>query len=178
MERQRLDSTHILSNFAVLTRLGLMCETIRLFLRALRKEHRQLYEQIEAGVLKRHGEEYRYVDARRGEGPRRLEVTARDVCRLVERFKGHRAVSEMDDFKLLARLYGEQCEVLDNPASPKDGDDDGGDGAVPVKLKDAKKVGTRSLQTPHDPDVTYSGYKGKGYEVQIAETCAAENLSR
>jgi hypothetical protein len=31
------------------------------------------------------------------------------------------------------------------------------------------------LQTPHDPDVTYSGHKGKGYEVQVAETCAKEN---
>ena len=175
VEKQRLDSTHILSNFAVLNRLGLMCETIRLFLRALRKEHRQLYDRIAGGVLKRHGEEYRYADARRGEGPRRLEVTARDVYRLVEQFGGHGAVSEMDEFKMLVRLYGEQCDVLDKPASPKDGDDDGGDGPAPVKLKDAKKVGSRSLQTPHDPDVTYSGHKGKGYSVQIAETCVKGN---
>lgn len=175
VERQRLDSTHILSNFAVLTRLGLMCETIRLFLQALRKEHRQLYERVEAGVLKRHGDEHRYADARRGEGPRRLEVTARDVYRLVEGFKGHRVVSEMDEFKLLTRLCGEHCEALEKPANPKDGDDDGGDGSVPVKLKDAKKVGSRSLQTPHDPDVTYSGHKGKGYSVQVAETCVKGN---
>jgi len=31
-----------------------------------------------------------------------------------------------------------------------------------------------SLQTPHDPDVTY-GYKGQGYKAQVAETCAKEN---
>jgi hypothetical protein len=175
VEMQRLDSTHILSNFAVLNRLGLMCETIRLFLCALSKEHRPLYERIEVGVLKRHGDEYRYADARRGEGPRRLEVTARDVYRLVERFKGDRAVSQMDEFKLLARLYGEQCEVQDKPANPKEGDDDSGDGPVPVKLKDAKKVGSSSLQTPHDPDVTYSGHKGKGYSLQIVETCVKGN---
>ena len=33
--KQRLDSTHIMSNIATLTRLGLFCETMRLFLRAL-----------------------------------------------------------------------------------------------------------------------------------------------
>ena len=33
--KQRLDSTHIMSNIATLTRL-LFCETMRLFLRALR----------------------------------------------------------------------------------------------------------------------------------------------
>ena len=37
--RQRLDSTHIMSNIATLTRLGLFCETMRLFLRAVGREH-------------------------------------------------------------------------------------------------------------------------------------------
>ena len=36
VDRQRLDSTHILSNFARLNRLGLFCETIRVFLHALK----------------------------------------------------------------------------------------------------------------------------------------------
>ena len=31
-----------------------------------------------------------------------------------------------------------------------------------------------SLQSPHDPDATY-GHKGKGYEVQISETCDDDN---
>ena len=35
-----------------------------------------------------------------------------------------------------------------------------------------------SLQSPHDPDVTYSGHKGKGYEVQVAETCHEENATQ
>ena len=33
---------------------------------------------------------------------------------------------------------------------------------VPVALKDPKQVSADSLQSPHDPDVTYSGHKGKG----------------
>ena len=36
--RPRLDSTHVLSNIALLTRLGLFCETVEHFMRTLRKE--------------------------------------------------------------------------------------------------------------------------------------------
>ena len=37
--KQRLDSTHVMSNIAVLTRLGLFCETVRVFLLAVSREH-------------------------------------------------------------------------------------------------------------------------------------------
>ena len=61
---------------------------------------------------------------------------------------------------------------------PGDDDDDAGEGKVPVALKDPKQVSADSLQSPHDPDVTYSGHKGKGYEVQVAETCYEENATQ
>ena len=41
-----------------------------------------------------------------------------------------------------------------------------------------KQVSADSLQSPHDPDVTYSGHKGKGYEVQVAKTCHEENATQ
>jgi hypothetical protein len=37
-----------------------------------------------------------------------------------------------------------------------------------------EKPSSSSLQSPSDPDVTY-GHKGKGYEVQVAETCVEDN---
>ena len=49
--KQRLDSTHIMSNIATLTRLGLFCETMRLFLRALRWEHPELRPGVLEGLL-------------------------------------------------------------------------------------------------------------------------------
>jgi len=175
VSKQRLDSTHILSNFAVLTRLGLFCETIRVFLRELKKRKVEAYETISMGILKRHGEESRYVDARKAEGPRRLAVVARDVYRIVERFRGQEDVVGMEEYKLLERLLKEQCEVVTTQEHPKEDEDDNGEEAVPIKLKAAKEVSSASLQTPHDPDVSYSGHKGKGYEVQIAETCHPDN---
>ncbi|MBI5242793.1 MAG: transposase [Elusimicrobia bacterium] len=177
VDRQRLDSTHILSNFARLNRLGLFCETIRVFLHALKKGYRDLHDRLPAGLLKRHGEASWYRDARREEGPRRLGVVARDLYRLVERFKGHRAIGKMEEYRLLERLLSDQCKISEKAAKPRDDDDDRDDGAAPVELKDpkAKEIKGDSLQTPHDPDVTYSGHKGKGYEVQVSETCMPDN---
>ena len=54
-------------------------------------------------------------------------------------------------------------------------DDDAGERRVPVVLKAAEEVSSESLQSPHDPDATYNARKGKGYEVQIAETCHPDN---
>ena len=73
--KQRLDSTHIMSNIATLTRLGLFCETMRLFLRALRWEHPELRPGVPEGLLGRYlkeeDEATHYEDARTGEGRRR-----------------------------------------------------------------------------------------------------------
>ena len=49
---------------------------------------------------------------------------------------------------------------------------------MPITLRDPKEVRSDSLQSPHDPEATYSGHKGKGYEVQVAETCHAENATQ
>ena len=52
--KQRVDSTHIMSNIAVLTRLGLFCETIRVFLLAVSREHPGLREGIGYGLAQRY----------------------------------------------------------------------------------------------------------------------------
>jgi hypothetical protein len=177
--KQRLDSTHILSNIALLTRLGLFCETIRLFLRAVKRAHPQLGQGIAQGLaqryLKEDGEATHYEDVRAGEGRRRLAVCARDLYRLVDRFRGT-AAAELEAYRLLERLLREQCHVgRHRDGRPGDDDDDAGEGKVPVALKDPREVPADSLQSPHDPDATYSGHKGKGYEVQVAETCHEDN---
>jgi hypothetical protein len=177
--KQRLDSTHIISNIALLTRLGLFCETIRLFLGAVQRGYPQLGQGIAQGLaqryLKEDGEATHYEDVRSGEGRRRLAVCARDLYRLVDRFRGT-PVAEMEEYRLLERLLREQCHVgRHRDGRPNADDDDAGEGKAPIALRDPKEVRADSLQSPHDPDVTYSGHKGKGYEVQVAETCDEEN---
>lgn len=177
--RQRLDSTHIMSNIATLTRLGLFCETIRLFLRTLRRNLPGLVEVVPTALVRRYlkeeGEPTSYDDARSGDGRRRLSVCARDLYRLVDRFRGT-AAARLEEYRLLERLLGEQCHVgRHGDGRPGDNDDDVGEGKVPIALKSPKEVRPDSLQSPYDPEVTYSGHKGKGYEVQVAETCDREN---
>jgi len=173
--RQRLDSTQILSNIAVLSRLGVLCETLRVFLRAVKDTAPKAYESLPTGILRRHGEESAYADARREDGPRRLQVVARDIWRLIVRFEDDRRITTTEAWTLLKRIFDEQCVLTTPDSTPTPDDDDHGEGSVPVTLKEPKKVRSDSLQTPHDPDVTYSGHKGKGYAVQVAETCVENN---
>ena len=87
--------------------------------------------------------------------------------------------AQLEEYRLLERLLREQCHVgKHQDGRPRDDDDDAGECKVPVALKDPKQVSADSLQSPHDPDVTYSGHKGKGYEVQVAETCHEENATQ
>ncbi len=171
--KQRLDSTHIRSNMAVLTRLGLFTHTIAAFARKLRKQHPRLFAALPQGIHERYVDREGYfADSPSSEGRRRLAQCAADVWRLVDRFRGHRSVSGMASYLRLKRLLEEQCIIEDE--DPTDPDGDGPEG-VPVRPKDPKveKIPATSLQGSDD-DATY-GHKGKGYQVQVAETCDPEN---
>lgn len=174
VERQRLDSTHIVSNIARLTRLGLFCETMRVFLRDLKQSWPAKFEPVPISLrqryLKEDGTDSPYHDAKSTETQRRLKVAARDIYRLVDRFKQNQDVLKLVSYKILVRLFLEQCEMSAAVAVPESGDADAHEPKVPVHLKESKEVASNSLQSPHDIDVSYSGHKGKGYEVQVAET--------
>jgi len=171
IQQQRLDSTHILSNIAIRNRLGLFCDTIRVFLRAARRVSGEAYASLPETLRGRYAEDGSYDDAKKKDAPRRLAVVARDVWRLVTAFEKNAGVIETPEWALLKRLFEEQCRVTDKATPPEKGDDDEGDGSAAVEVKEAKEVGSDSLQSAHDPDATYNGKKGKGYEVQVAETC-------
>jgi hypothetical protein len=171
--RQRLDSTHIRSNMAVLSRLGLFTQQLTAFLKKLDKQHPKLFAALPAGIIKRYvAREGYFADSPSSEGRRRLAQCAADLWRLVDRFRGHRSVSGMPSYLRLVRLLKEQCVIEEG--GPTDPDGDGPEG-VPVRPKDpaVEKIPATSLQGSDD-DATY-GHKGKGYQVQVAETCAAGN---
>ena len=171
--KQRLDSTHIRSNMAVLTRLGLFTHTITAFVKKLRKQHPRMFEALPKGIHERYVDREGYfADSPSSEGRRRLAQCAADVWRLVDRFRGHRSVSGMPSYLRLKRLLEEQCVIEDD--DPTDPDGDGPEG-VPVRPKNPKveKIPATSLQGSDD-DATY-GHKGKGYQVQVAETCDEAN---
>ena len=164
--KQRLDSTHIMSNIATLTRLGLFCETMRLFLRALRWEHPELRPVVPEGLLGRYLKE---------------EDEATPTTRTPTRGRvgdAFRSVPGTSTGCWSGCCGSSAMWANTGTGALGDDDDDAGECKVPVALKDPKQVSADSLQSPHDPDVTYSGHKGKGYEVQVAETCHEENATQ
>jgi hypothetical protein len=179
--RQRLDSTHVVSNIAILTRLGLFVETVTHFLKALRKQTPEALACLDAGYMRRYLDREGYFsDAKREQARRRLPVVAQDVYDLVRSFEDDEVVSKLPAFGSLKRLFEEQCEIVEdeNQGDEEDGGAGGSssDGGVRTRVKprEPKTIPSDSLQSPHDPDATY-GHKGKGYEVQVSESCDDDN---
>jgi hypothetical protein len=166
VSKQRLDSTHIVSNMRELRRTELFAQVIEKFLRKLECESREHLEQVDPVLRKRYvkkGSGGCFSKVKPSEAKRTLQQMAEDVLWLVERFKGDALVGAMRAYQLLCRVLEEQCEVV------------GGKGeAKRVQVKEPKEVSANSLQNPSDGDATYDAHKGQGYQVQIMETYRAE----
>jgi hypothetical protein len=156
--KQRLDSVHIFSNMAHLGRIRLFVKTIRKFLVNLKRHHAQQYRSLE-GLTRRYEEKNDGQFAvKPSESSRTLQQVGDDCFALIERFKDQDTVVAMSSYQLLVRLFGEQCVVETTEADTL------------VVIRPNKEIPSDSLQNPSDPDASYCGHKGKGYQVQIMET--------
>jgi hypothetical protein len=156
--RQRIDSVHIKSNMARLGRIGIFVRAITRFLVNLKRHHRGFWDRIDKELVQRYqGKAAKgcFAEVKPSDSKKTLSDVASDLYRLVTLFDGHRKVSGMTTYKLLCRMLSEQCEVHS-------------DGTI--ELKAPKQIRSDSLQNPSDPDATYSGHKGQGYQVQVMET--------
>ncbi len=161
----RLDSTHVLSNISRLSRLGLFVRTIEQFLARLKRKSPELLAALGSDLGERYLERRGwFADVKGSRAQRRLNQCAEDLRLLVERFRDRKSIAPLKAYQNLARLFDEQCAV-ETP-----------DGQAPrVVVKAPKDVSSDSLQNPSDPDATFSGHKGNGYQAQIAETCHEDN---
>jgi len=160
--RQRLDSTVLRSAMRHLGRLGTFTETIERFLRQLARRFPEQYQTIDPAVRERYADGgkrlcFGLASCKPSEARRRLNEAAQDLLDLVDRFAATEA-AELKEYKLLARLLAEQCEVS------------GRGGGRKLTLKEQKDVGGKSLQNPSDPDATFNSHKGQGYMMQVMET--------
>ncbi len=162
VSKQRFDSVHIFSNMRHLGRIGLFVKTIKKFLVNLKRHHKDLYEALEKALSDRYmtkqGEAV-FSMVKPSESTKTLASLAEDVFTLVERFRGNEPVVTMTSYQFLVRLLKEQCilERVDTHTTQ-------------VSVKENKDVSSDSLQNPSDPDAGYNGYKGQGYQVQVAES--------
>jgi len=165
--KQRCDSVHLFSNMRHLGRIGLFCCTIKKFLVNLKRHHRDLFEalgkELTDRYLSKQGEGV-FSMVRPSESIRTLETLGADLFFLIERFKENESITGMSSYQLLVRLVKEQCHVEQDAETQ----------ALQVSIKPNKEVPSDSLQNPSDPDASYDGHKGQGYQMQISETYCPE----
>jgi len=162
--KQRIDSVHIKSNMRHLGRISLFSRTIKKFLINLKRHQRVLFDKLDQDRLLRYinkNEESLFAAVKPSETSHTLDKLAQDAFFLIDHFAAMEKVTNMSSYKLLARLFNEQC--ISEDSTNKD------DEKI-ITAKPNKDVSSDSLQNPSDPDAGYSGHKGKGYQVQVMET--------
>ena len=158
-DNQRIDSVHIKSNMRRLGRIGIFTSSISKFLVNLKRGQKELFETIDQAVIGKYLSKESlkcFSMVKPSESAKTLASVSADLFDLVEQFKDNPEVKGMHSYKLLERVLKEQYNVSD------DGN--------PVEVKRPKEIPSDSLQNPSDPDATYSGHKGQGYQVQVMET--------
>jgi len=161
VDQQRLDSTHIFSDMASFGRTRLMGVAIKRFLTQLKRQNSKAYELLDEQLRMRYapGVNQLFGNTGKDSESRHLlrQQVAEDMYLLICRFADTAEHSGRDTYKAMERIFYEQCEVHEEKVCVK------------------KKTGGNVMQNPSDPDATYDGHKGPGYQVQLSETCHPEN---
>jgi Transposase DDE domain len=160
VSRQRLDSTHVFSHMASFGRTKLMAVAIKRFLTQLQRHDADAYATLPQDLRQRYqpAQARLFADAKDAEARARCrQQAAEDLRFVIDRFADRGDLTNRSTYKALIVIFDQQCELSG--------------GKVVVKAQ----TGGDCVQNPSDPDATYDGKKGPGYQVQIAETCAPGN---
>jgi len=161
ISKQRLDSTHIESNMAKFGRIKLMATTIRRFLAQVKRHDEGSYNALKKAVRERYEASpnalfgWKKLDSDEVDSLR--QSVAEDLSYLVERYRRNKRHNRRSTYLMLVNVFEQQCEVVDD------------------KVEVKKKTGGDVVCNPSDPDATFCGHKGSGYQVQLSETCGEDN---
>jgi len=160
-DKQRIDSVHIQSDMSRLGRIGIFSKTIIKFLVNLKRGHKDMFTTVDQSIIDKYLSD-KFLSCfsmvKPSESKKTLAAVASDLYNLFRKFADNNEVKAMHSYKLLERVLNDQCNL-----NAKDKE-------KPVEIKKPKVIPSDSLQNPSDPDATYSGHKGQGYQVQIMET--------
>jgi hypothetical protein len=161
VSKQRLDSTHIESNMAKFGRIRLMATAARRFLVQLKRHDEPGYGQIRESVRQRYEATPHAIF-----GWKKLDdddvnelrqSVAEDLAYLVETFRQHNLPGIRAAYQMMVKVFEQQCEVVEE------------------RVIIRKHPGGEIVCNPSDPEATLDGHKGSGYQVQLSETCGADN---
>lgn len=152
---QRMDSTQVLSNIALLHRLELVVTTVQKIFRLMTAEGQAVWKEKLAIYLSDRAQRICYRIAS-SESPTHLQRLGEMLLQMQPTLTGEAA-------RLAARLLESQYDLS-------------GEGAL--ELKPALAVAGASLQSPHDEEATYrekGGNRYRGFVAGVSETCSPEN---
>jgi hypothetical protein len=165
---QRMDSVHIKSNMRRLGRIRIFVKSIHTFLINLKRQHQELFEGLAQDLVERYLQDKAlscFSLIKPSEAQKTLETVSGDLFHLVQRFADHAQVSSMYSYATMVRVLKKHCEIKAEDGAPAE-----------LRVKASREILSDSLQNPSDPDATYDGHKGQGYQVQVMETyCSAED---
>lgn len=162
VKKQRLDSTHVLSDMALLGRVRMIGVALRRFFHKLEKHDASLLERFDEKLLRRYRKpsdsgvfgDVRTADERRAA----LQQVADDLYAVLNSLATVEPVCNWDSFQQLELIFSQQCEVREE------------------FVEVLKKTGGNVIQNVSDSDATYCGNKGPGYQVQLSETFNEDGL--
>lgn len=156
IEKQRLDSTHVLSDMCNIGRARMIGLALKRFFTKVEKENASLLERFPEELLKRYrkpSDSQVFGDLRSTEKRQTaLQQAAEDLYAVLTEFAEVAPVCHWRTFEQLQLIFTQQCELREE--------------FIEVR----KKTGGDVIQNTSDPDATYCGNKGPGYQVQISET--------
>ena len=164
VDKQRLDSTHIFSNMANWSRSMLLFKTTKCFLIQVKRHESKLYYELEEELRKLYNSQGNWLheatmlrNIRYGAHVcTNKEQVAWDMSFLIEHFSSHEKLVNMNSYKMMYRIFNEQCEQ-----------DNG-------KIKVRKHPGGKAIINPSDLDASVD-QKGIGYQVQVCQTFNEDN---
>ena len=168
LKKQRTDSFFVHGWLKLLSRYGLLKETIRVFLQNLRKQKPGLYENILPDLSRNYLEkEFDLTEKDRDKTQRQIKEMAHDLFCLYEAFRNHKQVQHFRSFQSLVTVLNQQCKIIES----------GENGTPEIIIRD-KPEGEKIICTPHNEDAQYTK-KGKqkvtGHRGFATETCDKDN---
>lgn len=164
--KQRTDSFFVHGWLRLLSRYGLFKETVRKFVRALRKQKPGLYEVIKKDLSQDYLEKhFDFTEKDKDLTHKKIALMARDLYRLQCAFENHKQVKHYETFKILSRVFSQQCEVKDRP-----------EGDPEIVIKEVPDID--AVCTPHNPEARYVRKRKQrvtGDKAVVTETCDQDN---
>ena len=160
---QRIDSVHVQSNMARLSRIKILVNTLVKFLKNLKRQNINIFneksvQEIYERYISQKLDSY-FGKIKPSETENKLQSIANDLYSIKKRFMCEEKIANMSSFKLLLRVFEEHCRVEEET----------------VTIKPSQEVSSDSVQNPSDPDAGYSGHKGQGYQTQLMETYTTQS---